>query len=52
MAQRMGEDRALRGWTWVGITMARSLLLEAQTLPTGQGSRDWLRPTQVGRPRG
>ena len=29
----MGEDRALRGWTWVGMTMARSLPLEAQTLP-------------------
>ena len=33
MAKRMGEDRALRGWTWVGMTMARSLPLEAQTLP-------------------
>ena len=48
----MGEDRVLRCWTWVGMTVARSLPLEAQTLPTRQGSRDWLRPTQVGRPRG
>lgn len=49
---RTGKDTALRGWAWVGLAKAKSLTLQAQKLPAGQGSRDWLRPIQARRPRG